>query len=337
MASFGSPERHNNSRLSLYFNLWVFWNPSLHFIIQSCWLFTIYKKFPENPVGNEFFWSFRRGISGSNGISGKVVLFFRTECSQRNFFKFVFFSELSLTSVSGLRGRFTERESNCTNVKTRFRGKFFSVPNFAHHLPKPWTDWFARVDGKHTVNSTTLCWYPWFFVPLLISCVLKSYVGTLQKENMCLLYHSAGDDQESWNSGTLFPRPEQVLRCWELKHLFPGFQNTKARKLVSWYMFQRFLYPIFLVCGRGFLSCHTLSDFVVQLHLIDDIESLPLNGGNDKHFQIVNVVKAKELYPMLFNSSFLLWWYLEHLWKKNWIICRAGISPVVSSSLNLTK
>ena len=50
-----------------------------------------------------------------------------------------------------------------------------------------------------------------------------------------------------------------------------------------------------------------LSDFVVRLHLIDDIESLPLNGGNDKHFQIVNEVKAKELYTMLFNSSFLLW------------------------------
>ena len=152
---------------------------------------------------------------------------------------------------------------------------------------------------------------------------------------MCLLYHSAGHDQESWNSGTLLPRPEQVLRCWELKHLSPGFQDTKARKLVSWYMFQRFLYPIFLVCGLGFLSCHTLSDFVVRLHLIDNIESLPLNGGNDKHFQIMNVVRAKELYTMLFNSFFLLWWYLEHLWKKNWIICRAGISPVVSISLNV--
>ena len=121
---------------------------------------------------------------------------------------------------------------------------------------------------------------------------------------MCLLYHSAGHDQESWNSGTLLPRPEQVLRCWELKHLSPGFQDIKARKLVSWYMFQRFLYPIFLVCGHGFLSCHTLSDFVVRLHLIDNIESLLLNSGNDKHFQIVNVVKAKELYTMLLNSSF---------------------------------
>ena len=69
-------------------------------------------------------------------------------------------------------------------------------------------------------------------------------------------------------------------------------------------MFQRFLYPIFLVCGHGFLSCHTLSDFVVRLHLIDNIESLLLNSGNDKHFQIVNVVKAKELYTMLLNSSF---------------------------------
>ena len=47
-----------------------------------------------------------------------------------------------------------------------------------------------------------------------------------------------------------------------------------------------------------------LSDFVVRLHLIDNIESLLLNSGNDKHFQIVNVVKAKELYTMLLNSSF---------------------------------
>ena len=77
------------------------------------------------------------GNSGSDGTSGKVVLFFRTECSQRNFFKFFFFSELSLTLVSGLRGRFIERESNCTNVKRDSGGKFFSVPNFAHHLTKP--------------------------------------------------------------------------------------------------------------------------------------------------------------------------------------------------------
>ena len=49
-----------------------------------------------------------------------------------------------------------------------------------------------------------------------------------------------------------------------------------------------------------------LSDFVVRLHLTDNIESLPLNGGNDKHFQIMNVVRAKELYMMLFNSFFFV-------------------------------
>lgn len=70
-------------------------------------------------------------------------------------------------------------------------------------------------------------------------------------------------------------------------------------------MFLRFLCPIFLVYGLGFLSCHTLSDFVVRLDLIDNVESFPLNGGNDKHFQIMNVLKAKELYTILLTMQLL--------------------------------
>ena len=73
--------------LSVHFVIREIVNLNLTFAVNVILrLFTIYKKFPENPVsgwkvkGTQLFGSFRWKISGSNGISEKVVLFFRTNC-----------------------------------------------------------------------------------------------------------------------------------------------------------------------------------------------------------------------------------------------------------------
>ena len=55
--------------------------------------------------GTRRFGSSQRKISGSNGTSEKVVLFFRMECSKRKYSCSIS-SKLSLIPVSGLRGRF---------------------------------------------------------------------------------------------------------------------------------------------------------------------------------------------------------------------------------------
>ena len=73
--------------LSVHFVIREIVNLNLMFAVNVILrLFTIYKKFPENPVsgwkvnGTQLFGSFRWRISGSNGISEKVVLFFQAEC-----------------------------------------------------------------------------------------------------------------------------------------------------------------------------------------------------------------------------------------------------------------
>ena len=80
------------------------------------YLFTIYKKFPENPVGKlngtrlsgSFWWK----IFGSNGTSEKVVLFPE---NMFHFFKVIF--DTSFTP----RGRFSENETDLYKRITRFR------------------------------------------------------------------------------------------------------------------------------------------------------------------------------------------------------------------------
>ena len=77
-----------------------------------------------------FFGSFQLKISGSNGTSEKVVLFFRTEYSNRKF-AFLFFQAISLIPVSGLRGRFPVNRTDliCTYGK-RDSGAKFTSPKF---------------------------------------------------------------------------------------------------------------------------------------------------------------------------------------------------------------
>ena len=77
-----------------------------------------------------FFGSFQQEISGSNGTSEKLVLFFRKEYSNRNF-AFHFFQAISLIPVSALRGRFPVNRTDliCTNGK-RDSGAKLTSPEF---------------------------------------------------------------------------------------------------------------------------------------------------------------------------------------------------------------
>ena len=110
--------------------------------------------FLENPVGkymeHAFFGSFQQKISGSNGTSEKVVLFFRTEYSNRKFV-FHFFQAFSLIPVSALRGRFPVNRTDliCTNGK-RDSGTKLTSPEFLRTicLNRGPIDRSAHANGK---------------------------------------------------------------------------------------------------------------------------------------------------------------------------------------------
>ena len=89
-----------------------------------------------------FFCSFQRKITGSNGTSEKVVLFFGMEYSTRKFV-FHFFKAIFDTSFkpSGKWNLFVQ-------MGNAILGRNSPVVNFAYHWPKPWTDPFAHVDGN---------------------------------------------------------------------------------------------------------------------------------------------------------------------------------------------
>ena len=49
---------------------------------------------------------------------------------------------------TGFRPSRSFLELICTNGKRNSGTKFTRVQNFAYHLPRPWTDRFAHVNGK---------------------------------------------------------------------------------------------------------------------------------------------------------------------------------------------
>ena len=84
--------------------------------------------------------------------------FSRWNCCKR---KFVLrFFKPPLIPCSGLRGHFlvkgTDLYSEIVNV---IPGRNLLVLNFAHHLPKPWTDRFANANSKHHVFIPTRFWF----------------------------------------------------------------------------------------------------------------------------------------------------------------------------------
>ena len=100
--------------------------------------------------GTRIFGSSRK-ISGSNGTSERVVLFFPMEYSKR---KFVFHSFKAIfdTSYRPSRQFFGKRNGFVQMVKA-IPGRNLPVLNFANHLPTPWTEWFAHVNGKQSQSK----------------------------------------------------------------------------------------------------------------------------------------------------------------------------------------
>ena len=120
-------------------------------------LFTIEKEFPENRLESRWntpLGSFQRKISGSKGTSEKVVLFFRTEYSKREFV-FHFFKAIFDTSFRPSRS-FFGKWNWLVQMVNAIPGRNFPVLNFECHLPKPWTDWFANVKGKQTIFTASM-------------------------------------------------------------------------------------------------------------------------------------------------------------------------------------
>ena len=121
------------------------------------WLLTIYKTFPEHSGwkvnGTRLFGSFQRKISWSKGTSERVVLFFRTEYSKQKFV-FHFFKAIFDTSFRPLRS-FSSKWNWFVQMVNAIPGWNLPVLNFEYHLPKPWTDRFAHVNGKQPVSELT--------------------------------------------------------------------------------------------------------------------------------------------------------------------------------------
>ena len=100
--------------------------------------------------GTWLFWAFQRKISGSNGTSEKVVLFFRTECPIGNSYSIS--SKPSLTLGSDIRGRFIGKWNLFVQMVNAIPGRDLPVLNFAYHLPRLWTYRFVHENGKQTRN-----------------------------------------------------------------------------------------------------------------------------------------------------------------------------------------
>ena len=102
--------------------------------------------------GTRPFRSSQRKISGSDGTSEKVVLFFPMEYSKQKFV-FHFFKAIIGISLTTLRPFSGKKELICTVVNAiPVPEQDLPVLNFANHLPKPWTDLFTNVNGKQPVH-----------------------------------------------------------------------------------------------------------------------------------------------------------------------------------------
>ena len=84
--------------------------------------------------GKRLFGSFHRKICRSNGTFEKVVLFIRNECSALNWISVPLLQRHLWYQFQVFAAVFRKMELICTN------GKNLPVLNFAHYLPKPWTD-----------------------------------------------------------------------------------------------------------------------------------------------------------------------------------------------------
>ena len=115
--------------------------------ITGCLPFTkIFQKIRLESNWHTTFWVVPLKISGSNGTSEKVVLFFRTEYSKRNFASH-FVKAIFDTGFRPSRPFFL--------VINAIPGRNLRVLNFVYHLPRPRTDRFAHVNGLFFVQISS--------------------------------------------------------------------------------------------------------------------------------------------------------------------------------------
>ena len=115
--------------------------------VWGCLPFTnIFREIRWKVNGTRIFGSSQRKISGSNGTSEVVAFFFPMEYSKR---KFVFHSFKAIFDTSYRPSRPFFRKWNWfVQMVKAIPGRNLPVLNFANHLPTPWTEWFAHVNGK---------------------------------------------------------------------------------------------------------------------------------------------------------------------------------------------
>ena len=122
--------------------------------------------------GTWLFWSFQLKISGSNGTSENLVLFFRTEYSKQKFV-FHYFKAIVDTSFRPSRS-FFGKWNWFVQMVNEIPRLHLPVLNFAYDLPKPWTDRFAPVNGKQPGSSLRIpIWSGTqedLFINLLVLC-----------------------------------------------------------------------------------------------------------------------------------------------------------------------
>ena len=148
-----------------------------------------------------FFGSFQQEISGSNGTSEKLVLFFRKEYSNRKF-AFHFFQAISLIPVSGLRGRFPVNRTDliCTNGK-RDSGAKLTSPEFLRTIC---LNRGPTGLPMQMVNNSNQCeCVPLARAPLLFA---RQNVFLFNKGERNLLYNRTKQSRLDWStsSATIF-------------------------------------------------------------------------------------------------------------------------------------
>ena len=112
--------------------------------------------------GTWLFWSFQRKIPGSKGTSEKVVLFLRTEYSKQKFA--LYFSKVIFDTSFRPSRSFSGKWNWFVQMVNAILGRNLTVLNFAYHLPKPWTDQFALVNGEQPLFLISLNLQGSFFI-----------------------------------------------------------------------------------------------------------------------------------------------------------------------------
>ena len=116
------------------------------------------------------FGSFQRTISGSNETSEKVVL-----CSRREYirqkFVFHFFKATFDTSFRPSQS-FSYKWNWFVQMVNTIPGRNLPVLNFAYHLPKPWSDWFAH---QGMVNNLQHIFYSLLGFCFVSGCFVRSW------------------------------------------------------------------------------------------------------------------------------------------------------------------